>query len=43
MNPVFKRSKVKCPYCSFEKVEEMPMDACIIKFLVGYLHGNFKL
>jgi hypothetical protein len=29
MKPIIKTSKVKCPYCGFEKVEGMPMDACV--------------
>ena len=29
MKPIIKTSKVKCPYCGFEKEEEMPMDACV--------------
>ncbi len=26
---VITKSKIKCPYCGFEKEEEMPTDACV--------------
>lgn len=26
---LIRTSKIRCPYCGFEKEEEMPIDACV--------------